>query len=401
MTFAALGIVCWLAASCPVDPQRATLQSGAINAKIPQGASGLAFITSFGDKGSEDGQFMRIGGLAADKGRLYICDQQLARVQVFDYAGKFITSWGDGLNTTSFGVDEKQLVLKQTADEQELMTPAVVQDIVDRKFFRSFDVAMYRGNVMVLNNFHSRADTYKALMTPEILEFSPEGELVRIHDIDSLLPTFLAIDQDKSLAAVADVMNNCFEVYDLNDDGFVSGNKRSYNRKYGDYLSAVYSQPSPEAQAAKRDEYIAKGSKHSQFDFINGVAFYKGMVLAVDYNNDRIQVFREDGSFLHAVVGAGPGMPVLFTNPIDIAVDKDGLVYLADAARTNAGVMVFSSKFKPISKLMHPDMTTPTYIALSDDGYVFITDSAANRVFVFGPKKEMIAAGKSAQGEGT
>jgi hypothetical protein len=402
-SFAALAAVCWLAASCPVDPQHALLVSGRIDVSVPQGASGLAFISSFGGKGSENGQFDRIGGLAAGDGKLYVCDQQRARVQVFDYTGKFLASWGDNLDVKAFGVDVSQLEAKPKAAEDELMTPMVVQDIKDRKFFRPFDAAMYRGNVLVLNNFHSRAETRKAIMTPELLEFTPAGELVRIHDIGSLLPTFLAVDQGNSRAIVSDVMNNAFEVYDLANNQRISSSARSLKSNYDDFLAFIGKQSSPEGKAALTDEWTGKGSKNGQFSYINGVAFYNGMVLAVDYNNDRIQVFDEaSGTFLRAVVGQGPGMPVLFSNPMDIAVDKNGLVYVCDANPNNPGVMILSSKFKPISKLMHPDMRAPAYIELSSDGHVFISDGLANQVFIYGPKKEALAAGqKAAQGGGS
>ncbi len=400
--FMLLICVCWLAASCPVDPQRARLTSGSTAEKIPLGASGLGFIASFGGTGTGKGQFKRIGGLAAHNGRIYVADQQVSRIQVFDYSGKYIASWGSGLDVTTYGVSEEQLVTNRNASEDEMMQAIVVQEIAARRFFRAFDVAMDNGDVLVLNNFHSRATTNEAMMNPEVLRFSAEGELLRIHDIDSLLPVSISCDEERGNIVVGDVLNSCFEVFRLEDNAFITGSKRGFNRDYGNYLDTGYQVASPEVRQQKSDEWMGKGSKQGQFNYIAGVAFYNGMVLAVDMNNRRIQVFREDGSFLHAVVGSGPGRPTVFTVPFDIAVTKNGVVYLSDQSETTPGVTAFSSKFKPMYKLMHPQLGTPGYLEINEEGYVFVADLSNNQVFVFGPKSEMLAAGKSAasQSEG-
>jgi DNA-binding beta-propeller fold protein YncE len=394
--------VCWMAASCPVDPEHATLQSGSTADKIPLGAAGLGFITSFGGTGTAKGQFKRIGGLAAANGRVYVTDQQVARIQVFDYNGKFLTSWGSGLDLATYGVSDEVLAANLDASEDTLFKPMVLEELKTRNFFRGFDAAMYRGDVLVLNNLHSRAKTDQALMSPEVLEFSPDGELVRIHDIDSLLPVSIACDEEKGNVVVGDVLNSCYEVFRLDDGGFLSGNKRAFNRDYRDYLEKVYQEQTPELRQQKSDEWMGKGAKNGEFSYIAGVAFYNGMVIAVDMNNRRLQVFREDGSFMTSVVGSGPARETLFTIPFDIAVTKNGVLYLSDQSETKPGVTAFSSSFKPLYKLAHPQLTVPGYIEITEDGYLFVTDMSSNQVFVFGPKSKMVEAGQQAasQSEG-
>lgn len=394
--------VCWLAASCPVDPEYATLQSGSTAEKIPMGAASLSFITSFGGTGTSKGQFKRIGGLAAADGRIYVTDQQVARVQVFDYDGKLLTSWGSGLDVSTYGVNEEVLVSNLNAGEDTLFQPMVLEEIKSRNFFRAFDAAMYRGNVLILNNLHSRAKTAQALMNPEVIEFTPEGELVRVYDIESLLPVSISCDEENGIIAVGEVLNSCYEVFSLSDGSYVSGNKRSVKRDYSDYLEMVYREKTPELRQRKSDEWMGKGTKNGEFSYIAGVAFYKGMVIAADMNNRRLQVFREDGTFLNAIVGSGPGRETLFTMPFDVAVTPNGVVYLSDQSETKPGVTALSSSFKPLYKIAHPQLAVPGYIEITEDGYLFVTDLSSNQVFVFGPKSKMLEAGKQAasQSEG-
>ena len=370
--------VCWMAASCPVDPEHAMLQSGSTAEKIPLGAASLSFITSFGGTGTSKGQFKRIGGLAAADGRIYVTDQQVARIQVFDYNGKLLTSWGSGLDVSTYGVSEEALASNIEATEETLFQPMVLEQLNARTFFRGFDAAMYRGDVLILNNLHSRAKTAQALMNPEILEFTPEGELVRIHDIDSLLPVSIACDEEKGNIVVGDVLNSCYEVFRLDDGGFLSGSKRGFNRDYFNYLETVYKEQTPELRQQKSDEWMGKGTKNGEFNYIAGVAFYKGMVIAADMNNRRLQVFREDGTFLNAVVGSGPGRETLFTMPFDVAVTENGVVYLSDQSETTPGVTAFTSSFKPLYKIAHPQLAAPGYIEITEDGYLFVTDLSSN-----------------------
>lgn len=53
------------------------------------------FFGSLGSYGEGDGQFMWPSGGAVDsRGRVYISDEQLQRISVFDHAGTFLSRWG-------------------------------------------------------------------------------------------------------------------------------------------------------------------------------------------------------------------------------------------------------------------------------------------------------------------
>jgi hypothetical protein len=374
-------------ASCPVSPDQAKLMSGKLPMETANAPSRLAFIGAFGGPGAGEGEFKRIGGLAAAGGRLYVCDQQLARVQIFDYYGKYLGSFGSGLDVDYFGVTEAKLAQNMDAPESELMDPAVVQAIADRQFFRALDVALYQGDVMVLNAFHSRADTDAAMMTPELIRFTPEGKYVRKYDLAALLPGFVDIDEKRGWAAVTDFMNSGFQVYDLEQERFVFGNGKSFNQNLRAYLSQVYAVPNPEQQARRKFEWIQSGSGTNQFDYPNGIAFYRDKVLVVDHNNVRIQIYTDKGGYLDSVEGSGLGRAMKFGEPVDIAVAKDDdVIYVSDLYDPSPGVWAFSAKFEPLYRLEHPELRVPTYVCTSPEGFVFVSELSSNRVFAYGPR---------------
>ncbi|HET9774651.1 MAG TPA: hypothetical protein VFP25_06670, partial [Nitrososphaeraceae archaeon] len=54
------------------------------------------FISSWGSKGTGDGQFLHPHNLAVDsKGNVYVTDEQRSDVQKFDSEGNFLLSWGE------------------------------------------------------------------------------------------------------------------------------------------------------------------------------------------------------------------------------------------------------------------------------------------------------------------
>jgi DNA-binding beta-propeller fold protein YncE len=72
------------------------------------------------------------------------------------------------------------------------------------------------------------------------------------------------------------------------------------------------------------------GDAPGQFDFPPGVAVdAAGHVYVTDANNDRIQKFTGNGTFLTAWGSAGSGLGEL-SFPIGIAVDGNGDVYVVD-----------------------------------------------------------------------
>ena len=69
------------------------------------------YISSFGERGTGDGQFMQPHGLALDaQGRLYVADRGNNRIQVVTTDGKFVASWPQFSRPSGVAVDSKGMV---------------------------------------------------------------------------------------------------------------------------------------------------------------------------------------------------------------------------------------------------------------------------------------------------
>jgi tetratricopeptide (TPR) repeat protein len=78
------------------------------NHRIVKFDSNGNFITKWGSKGKDDGQFINPQGIAIDSaGDVYVTDDYNHRIVKFDSNGNFITKWG------SFGIDDGQFINPQ------------------------------------------------------------------------------------------------------------------------------------------------------------------------------------------------------------------------------------------------------------------------------------------------
>ena len=66
---------------------------------------------SWGKSGTGNGEFSLVHNLDVDsKDRVYVCDRENDRVQIFDYDGKFIESWTDAISPGGVHCDRNNLV---------------------------------------------------------------------------------------------------------------------------------------------------------------------------------------------------------------------------------------------------------------------------------------------------
>jgi peptidylamidoglycolate lyase len=72
------------------------VSDGYMNSRVAKFAADGTFITSWGSKGMEAGQFDVPHSLALDaQGRVYVADRGNARIQIFDETGQFVEEWKD------------------------------------------------------------------------------------------------------------------------------------------------------------------------------------------------------------------------------------------------------------------------------------------------------------------
>jgi DNA-binding beta-propeller fold protein YncE len=80
------------------DPRNGDLyvSDGYGNARVHKYSGDGAYLFSWGEYGTDPGQFNLVHSVATDgAGRVYIADRESHRVQIFDDHGQFIDQWGD------------------------------------------------------------------------------------------------------------------------------------------------------------------------------------------------------------------------------------------------------------------------------------------------------------------
>ena len=158
-----------------------------------------------------------------------------------------------------------------------------------------------------------------------------------------------------------------------------------------------------------------RGNGPGEFDLPWGVDIGPdGMVYVADWNNHRVQKLRPDGTFVQSFgVGAGRAGngPGELNRPSSVAVDTDGVVYVAD--RGNDRVQAFSADGAHLTTLVgdsqlspwaeeilvgNPDLVAeraladlsveerfwiPTAVAISKDGRLCVLEAGRHRIQVY------------------
>jgi DNA-binding beta-propeller fold protein YncE len=84
------------------------------NGRIVRLNSSGKFLSQWGRKGKQDGEFATAHGLAIDReNRIYVADRGNERVQVFDANGRFLSAWGGFGNPFGLLVWGKQLLASE------------------------------------------------------------------------------------------------------------------------------------------------------------------------------------------------------------------------------------------------------------------------------------------------
>ncbi|NMG44664.1 6-bladed beta-propeller [Aromatoleum toluvorans] len=133
-----------------------------------------------------------------------------------------------------------------------------------------------------------------------------------------------------------------------------------------------------------------RGSGPGEFNLPRDMAIGKdGRLYVVDGGNFRVQIFNSDGSF-HSSFGAVGRQLGNFARPKEIAADKDGNVYVADAAFGNFQI------FDPDGELLMfignrseqggpAQYILPSGITVDEDGRIFFVDQWFSKIDVFRP----------------
>ena len=123
--------------------------------------------------------------------------------------------------------------------------------------------------------------------------------------------------------------------------------------------------------SATTGQYIGQfgsyGNGNEQFSRPRGMSTDgKGNILVADYNNKRVQVFKEDGTFVQVIQCDGQAT--------DVAVDNEGKIHVTIWEQHH--VQVFSPEGKThLDTYNNPagNFDCPDGIAIDDEGYIFVS----------------------------
>ena len=252
-----------------------------LNGRIQHFDATGKFISKFGSIGSGDGQFSLQqyqsgpGGITIDdEGNVYVADTWGYRIEKFDKDGKFLLKWGQG---------------------QDVSTDPTLAQQYPTSFYGPRAIAFDKatGELFITDTGNKRVVVYDKNGQFK-RQFGSKGSGQGQFDE----PTAIALSPDDSKVYVTDLHNLRVEILDTN----------------GTYISEI---PVPTWKTAILAEpYLAFGP--------NGDLFVS------DPANATILRFDSTGKQVNSY-GAGTGLPLL--NPIGLAFDTDGNLYIADAKK--------------------------------------------------------------------
>lgn len=290
---------------------------------------GYNFITKWGSKGTDDGQFQRIHDLDFDPSEkyLYVVDRDGNRIQVFDKMGTFLFKWG----TKGTGNGEFTVPYSVDVDSQ--------------------------GNVWVADRGNHRIQKFDSNGN-FLFKFGKFGSAQGEFDN----PRQVAIDNEMKYLYVVDSKNNRIQKFDVNGVFVKSwGSKGSGDGKFDLPVSVIIDSSGDIIVNDRGNNRVQKfdsegnvllsfgstGTGDGQFAEVEHMATDKFNNIYVNdpqsgpdgSGNPRVQKFDPQGNFITkwGSYGTEDGQ---FVDPEHIAVDSEGNVYVSD--RHNNNIQVFT-----------------------------------------------------------
>ena len=144
-----------------------------------------------------------------------------------------------------------------------------------------------------------------------------------------------------------------------------------------------------------------KGNKPGQFKYPAGIAIdEQGLVYVADTGNNRIQVYNSEGKWVRGFGARGDGLRE-FSGPTGIAVSA-GFVIIADTG--NNRVQVLTSDGIAVSQIAvrtkTDEMKTPAGVAVDVQHRIYVLDPGTDTVRIFDPSGAQVRVFGS-RGKGT
>uniref|UniRef100_A0A1X7T250 B box-type domain-containing protein n=1 Tax=Amphimedon queenslandica TaxID=400682 RepID=A0A1X7T250_AMPQE len=129
--------------------------------------------------------------------------------------------------------------------------------------------------------------------------------------------------------------------------------------------------------------YVSDANLHHVQYFLATTGQYIGNILVADYSNSRVQMFKEDGTFVQVIQCDG--------NASDVAVDNEGKIHVTIWDQHH--VQVFSPDGKThLDTYNNPagNFNGPRGIAIDDEGYIFVSVYGASYLHVLSPDRKQV-----------
>jgi len=272
------------------------------------------YYGNFGSFGNKDGQFEWPSGGAIDsRGRVYISDEQLHRISVFDHSGAFLSQWGahgsgEGDLDTPSGIafdDQDNLYVSDTYNHR------IQKFTVDGRFLLSFG-SQGQGNGELNLPWGVTLDGNNNVYVADwgndrIQKFSPQGDCLAsygasgIADGEFQRPSSVAVDGEGYIY-VADWGNERVQVLDP-QGGFVMKmrGEATLSKWAANFLSVNEEEGAARARANldPKIEYFVdvphEESSHTEKFFWSPVSVKldrAGTLYVTESNRHRIQVYK-------------------------------------------------------------------------------------------------------------
>jgi tripartite motif-containing protein 71 len=254
---------------------------------------------SVGTEGKGDGQFFGPRGIAFSSDKIYVCDTQNNRIQVFDRFGNYLHKWGSAHGQ----FNKPNSVAISSSDE------VYVCDTFNY-CIQVFDLSgNYSGQWDSKGNLNLPSDV--TIHGDQVFVSDTYNHRIQVFDLSGNYsgqwgnkgskpgefnyPNGLAVSSAGDVV-VCDPNNNRIQVFDL---------KGTFKYSYGD------SSPHPKANWEPRDVAISS----------------KNEVFISDSRNDRVLVFNINGTFIRYVHLPAGRYPF---KPTGIAISPSGLLVISD-----------------------------------------------------------------------
>jgi len=289
--------------------------ASACSSALPVNTKSYQLSSSWGKKGISQGEFNEPTGIALTTAEIFISDARNARIQVFDYSGKFKREFGNiGNKIEKLG---RPMNLAIQADElyvADYFNDQIKIYSLSGKFKRSIgDSGNAPGqfNAPVGVDVAANGDLYVAdFYNQRIQQLKPDGSFVRQWGTTAKTgfwsgrfnyPTDVALDKNNVLY-VADGFNDRIQVFDA---------KGEYSHKWGGLYGMNISGNSP-----------------GWFTTVTAIKIGPdNNIYAADFYNDRVQIFKPSGELLNIINVPSSGVQHA---SIAMAVADDGSLFIVN-----------------------------------------------------------------------